>query len=163
MSRCRKDKFQFFLGNFYMNTTIATCQNCSTKNRIPADKQHLGPKCGSCGTPINMAQAAVPVELDDSTFATFINQATKPVMVDFFSPTCGPCRMMSPVIDNLAKKYAGRVILAKLDTSRNRMAPSQYQIRGVPTLIFFKNGQMVDQITGAMPEDGLSRKLNQFL
>ena len=146
-----------------MNTTIATCQNCSTKNRIPADKQHLGPKCGSCGTLINMGQAAVPVELDDSSFTTFISQASKPVMVDFFSPSCGPCRTMSPVIDNLSKKYAGRIILAKLDTSRNQMIPSQYQIRGVPTLIFFKNGQMIDQVTGAMPEDALSQKLSQFV
>ena len=146
-----------------MNTTIAICQNCNKKNRIPADKQHQGPKCGSCGTPINMGQAAVPVELDDSTFAAFINQATKPVMVDFFSPTCGPCRMMSPVVDNLAKKYVGRIILAKLDTSSNRMFPSQYQIRGVPTLIFFKNGQTVDQMTGAMPEESLSKKLDQFV
>jgi thioredoxin 2 len=146
-----------------MNTTIATCQSCSTKNRIPADKQHLGPKCGSCGTLINMGQAAVPVELDDSSFTTFISQASKPVMVDFFSPTCGPCRTMSPVIDNLSKKYAGRIILAKLDTSRNQMIPSQYQIRGVPTLIFFKNGQMIDQVTGAMPEDALSQKLNQLM
>jgi thioredoxin 2 len=146
-----------------MNTTIATCQNCSTKNRIPADKQHLGPKCGSCGTLINMSQAAVPVELDDSSFTTFISQASKPVMVDFFSPTCGPCRTMSPVVDSLAKKYAGRVILAKLDTSRNQTVPSQYQIRGVPTLNFFKNGQMVDQMTGAMPEDALSQKLGQFV
>ena len=110
-----------------------------------------------------MGQAAVPVELDDSTFAAFINQATKPVMVDFFSPTFGPCRMMSPVVDNLAKKYVGKIILAKLDTSSNRMIPSQYQIRGVPTLIFFKNGQTVDQMTGAMPEVSLSKKLDQFV
>jgi thioredoxin 2 len=123
----------------------------------------MGPKCGSCGTPINLGHAAVPVELDDSNFEAFINQATKPVMVDFFSPTCGPCRMMSPVIDNLVPKYLGKVILGKLDTSRNRMVPSQYQIRGVPTLIFFKNGQMVDQMTGAIPEDALAQKLNQYV
>ena len=83
-------------------------------------------------------------------------------MVDFFSPTCGPCLMMSPAIDNLAKQFAGRVIIAKLDTSSNRGTPAQFQIRGVPTLIFFKNGQKVDQITGAMEEDALAIKLNQF-
>ena len=145
-----------------MNTLVVNCNNCGTKNRIPADKQHLGPKCGSCKTSINMGQAAVPVELDDSTFAPFIKQATKPVMVDFFSPTCGPCRMMSPAIDNLARRYVGRVIIAKLDTSSNGGTPAQFQIRGVPTLIFFRNGQKVDQITGAMEEEVLDRKLNQF-
>ena len=83
-------------------------------------------------------------------------------MVDFFSPTCGPCRMMSPVIDNLARQYVGRVIIAKLDTSSNRETPAQFQIRWVPTLIFFKNGQKVDLITGAMEENVLAQKLNQF-
>ena len=145
-----------------MNNIIISCNNCGTKNRIPADKQHLGPKCGSCKTLINLGQAAIPVELTDSTFTHFIQQATKPVMVDFFSPTCGPCRMMSPVIDNLARQYVGRVIIAKLDTSSNRETPAQFQIRGVPTLIFFKNGQKVDLITGAMEENVLAQKLNQF-
>jgi thioredoxin 2 len=146
-----------------MNTTIAICQNCNKKNRIPADKQHLGPKCGSCGTPITMNQTAVPVELDDAYFDTFIKLANKPVLVDFFSPTCGPCRMMSPVIDNLAKKYVGKVIIAKLDTSCNRMASTQHRIQGVPTLIFFKNGGIVDRMTGAMPEESLCQKLDQII
>jgi thioredoxin 2 len=146
-----------------MNTTIAICQNCSTKNRIPADKQHLGPKCGSCGTLINIGQAAIPVELTDSTFVRFISNATKPVMVDFFSPTCGPCRMLSPVIDNMARQFAGRVIIAKLDTTKNANITAQFRIRGVPTLIFFKNGEKMDQLAGAIPEETLARKLNQFV
>jgi thioredoxin 2 len=142
-----------------MNSVIATCQNCSKKNRIPADKQHLGPKCGDCKSPINLTRDAVPVELDDTTFADFINQASKPVIVDFLSPTCGPCQMMTPVVDNLAKQYVGRVIVAKFDTSRNSQIPSRFQIRGVPTFIFFKNGDVVEIVTGAMPEEELSRKL----
>jgi thioredoxin len=146
-----------------MNNIIISCNNCGTKNRIPADKQHLGPKCGSCKTSINVGQNAVPVELDDSTFVPFISNVTKPVMVDFFSPTCGPCRMLSPVIDNMARQFAGRVIIAKLDTTKNANIPSQFRIRGVPTLIFFKNGQKVDQITGAMEENVLAQKLNQFV
>ena len=145
-----------------MNTIVVACNQCGTKNRIPADKQHLGPKCGSCKTAISLAGAAVPVELDDATFAPFINQAAKPVMVDFFSPTCGPCRMLAPVINNLAGKFYSRVIIAKIDTSTNQMTAAKYRIRGVPTLIFFKNGQAVDKVTGAIPEDELTQKLNQF-
>ncbi len=141
---------------------MIACNNCSTKNRIPADKQHLGPKCGSCKTAISLANAAVPVELDDATLSGFISQVSKPVMVDFFSPTCGPCRMLAPTIDTMAKKFFGRVIIAKLDTSRNQMAASQYQIKGVPTLIFFKNGQIVDQVTGALPEQELASLLEKF-
>jgi thioredoxin 2 len=112
---------------------------------------------------MDISQSAIPVELNDSNFVSFLSQARKPVMVDFYSPTCGPCRMLSPVIDNLAKKFTGRVIIAKLDTSRSLNTPSQFQIRGVPTLIFFKNGEKVDQLTGAIPEEVLTQKLNQLL
>ena len=146
-----------------MNSFIVSCNNCGTKNRIPADKQHLGPKCGSCETSIDMGQNAVPVELDDSTFVPFISNATKPVMVDFFSPKCGPCRMLSPVIDNMARQFAGRVIIAKMDTTKNANIPAQFRIRGVPTLIFFKNGEKMDQLAGAIPEETLAQKLNQFV
>ena len=145
-----------------MNSIIAACDNCGTKNRIPADKQHLGPKCGSCGKSMDISQSAVPLELDDSNFVPFLSQATKPVMVDFFSPTCGPCSMLSPVVDNLARQFTGRVIIAKLDTTRSLNIPSQFRIRGVPTLIFFKNGEKVDQLAGAIPEETLTQKLNQL-
>ncbi len=86
---------------------------------------------------MSLGDSAVPVELNDSEFQGFINQAAKPVMVDFFSPTCGPCRMLAPVIDTMANKFYGRVIIAKLDTSRNQKTATQYRISGVPTLLFF--------------------------
>jgi thioredoxin 2 len=146
-----------------MNTTIALCANCGTKNRIPADKQHRKPKCGKCNTAINMKNYTVPVELDDAVFSDFISSASLPVMVDFFSPTCGPCHMLAPTIDVLAKKFSGRAIVAKLDTSRYQMTPARFRIRGVPTLIFFKNGQVADQITGAAPEQTIAQMLNQLL
>jgi thioredoxin 2 len=146
-----------------MNSIVIACSSCGTKNRIPADKQHLGPKCGSCKTAINLADSAVPVELDDTNFSGFISQASKPVMVDFFSPTCGPCRMLAPTIDTMAKKFFGRLIIAKLDTSQNQMAAAQYKIRGVPTLLFFKDNQLVDQVTGALPEQDLDEHLEKFV
>jgi len=71
--------------------------------------------------------------------------------------------MLSPVIDNMARQFAGRVIIAKLDTTKNANIPSQFRIRGVPTLIFFKNGEKMDQLAGAIPEETLARKLNQFV
>ena len=146
-----------------MNNIVVACSSCSTKNRIPADKQHLGPKCGSCKTAISLANDAVPVELEDATLPGFISQASKPVMVDFFSPTCGPCRMLAPTIDTMAKKFLGRIIIAKIDTSRNQTAAAQYRIKGVPTLLFFKNGELVDQKTGALPEQDLAQLLERFI
>ena len=145
-----------------MNSIVVTCSGCGTKNRIPADKQHLGPKCGKCKNAISLAGSAVPVELDDASLPGFISRAAKPVMVDFFSPTCGPCRMLAPTIDNMARKFLGRVIIAKYDTSRNQTAAARYRIQGVPTLIFFNNGEPVDQVTGALPEQQLTQLLEQF-
>ena len=145
-----------------MNSLVITCSSCGTKNRIPADKQHLGPKCGSCKTAISLAGSAVPVELDDATLSGFISQASKPVMVDFFSPNCGPCRMLAPIIDSMAKKFYGRIIIAKLDSSRNQTSAAQYRIKGVPTLLFFKKGELTDQVTGALPEQELAKVLEKF-
>ena len=71
--------------------------------------------------------------------------------------------MLSPVIDNMARQFAGRVIIAKMDTTKNANIPAQFRIRGVPALIFFKNGEKMDQLAGAIPEETLARKLNQFV
>jgi len=143
-----------------MNNIILTCQACNTKNRIPADKQHLSPKCGKCKKPIDTGSNAVPVELTDSEFQSFVGGSALPVMVDFYSPTCGPCKAIAPFISSLAKEYLGKVIIAKLDTSSNPGTSMHYKIRGVPSLLFFKNGQVVDQIVGAPPESQLRQKLD---
>ncbi len=145
-----------------MNSLILACPSCGTKNRIPADKQHLSPKCGKCGTPVTASSQAVPVELTDSDFQSFIGGASLPVLVDFYSPSCGPCKSIAPVIAKLSHEYLGRVIVAKLDTSDNPGTAMHYQIRGVPSLLFFKNGQVVDQIVGAPPEVQLRQKLNSL-
>lgn len=146
-----------------MNNIILVCPSCSSKNRIPAGKQHLSPKCGKCGTVINTGANTVPVELTDSEFQSFVKNASLPVMVDFYSPTCGPCQSIAPIISNLSKEYLGKVIVAKLDTSTNPGTAMHYQIRGVPSLYFFKNGEIVDQVVGAPPENQLRQKLDSII
>ncbi len=143
-----------------MNNLIITCPSCSAKNRIPADKQHLSPKCGKCGKQIDPRPWSVPVELTDTEFKTFIAGSLLPVMVDFYSPTCGPCKAIAPLISKLTKEYLGKVIIAKLDTSTNPGTAMHYKIRGVPSLLFFQNGQVADQIVGAPPETQLRQKLD---
>ncbi|AGF78884.1 thioredoxin [Desulfocapsa sulfexigens DSM 10523] len=143
-----------------MNSLIITCPSCGTKNRIPTSKQHLSPKCGKCGKQIPVSPQAIPVELGDADFQTFIAKSSLPVMVDFYSPTCGPCKAIAPLITKLSKDYLGKVIIAKIDTSSNPGTAMHYKIRGVPSLLFFKNGRMVDQIVGAPPEAQLRQKLN---
>jgi thioredoxin 2 len=145
-----------------MNSLIIACQSCGKKNKIPAGKQHLLAKCGQCGSPISLSGKAVPVELDDNGFHDFIKQASLPVMVDFFSPTCGPCRQMTPVVDALARKYIHKCIIAKIDTSRHVRTPSLLQIKGVPSFLFFKNGELVDRVVGAAPESDLDRKIRSL-
>jgi thioredoxin 2 len=146
-----------------MNSVIVKCMHCNTKNRIPAAKQHLGPKCGKCKNRLEITDHAVVVELDDQSFNDFISQVSMPTMIDFFSPTCGPCQILAPVVERLAVKYIGRAIIAKLDTSRHPLTASHYGIRGVPTLLFFKGGQLQDQLTGAVPEQVLAEKIEDLL
>ena len=111
-----------------------------------------------------MAQAAgTVIELSDQNFQQVVNSSTLPVLVEFYSPTCGPCHALAPVIEKLADQYAGRAVICKLDTSRHQMTAAQFQIRGVPTLIFFKNGQPADQVVGAVPGHELEQRLNNLL
>ena len=146
-----------------MNTLIVACPSCKTKNKMAASKQHRGPRCGKCQTPLPMATYAAPVELTDQDSVQVISEADLPLVLDFYSPHCGPCRTLAPVIDRLARLFFERAIIAKIDTSTNHLSAGHYGIRAVPTLVFFKNGQVVDQVVGALPEDALVAKLNGFI
>lgn len=142
-----------------MDSLIVQCPACGTKNNIPLAKQHLAPKCGRCKTRLSLQGQALPVPLTDGNFAAFVTSAPLPLLVDCYSPTCGPCRMLAPVIDRLAGRYWGRAIMAKLDTSHNPATAAHYQIRGVPTLLFFKNGRLADQLIGAAAEAHLAQRI----
>ena len=85
------------------------------------------------------------------------------VMVDFWAVWCGPCRMIAPTVEELAKEYAGKVKVVKLNTDENPEVASQYKIMGIPTIIFFKNGEKVDQVVGAVPKEQMKSKLDSFL
>lgn len=128
------------------------------------EKQHLRPKCGRCAQPLNLGRSDTGVvELNDSTFYGFVQNAALPVLVDFYSPTCAPCQSMMPVIKALAARYAGKAIITKVNTTTNHLVPSQFTIRGVPTFLFFTKGRLVDQVTGAVPEQVLCGKLDALL
>lgn len=147
-----------------MGDTIFKCPSCGAKNRIPAAKQHLTAKCGRCGNTLIVSSASgTVVNLDDQNFQQVVEQSSIPVLVDFYSPTCGPCQVLAPVIEQLARAYAGRAVVSKLDTSMHQRTAARFQIRGVPTLIFFKNGQVVEQVVGAVPQAELERRLNALV
>lgn len=146
-----------------MSDLIIPCSHCGIKNRVPGDKLHLKPKCGSCGQVFKPSESGKVLEFDDNIFDKALNSFSLPIMVDFYSPSCGPCRMLAPVIDNLANQYAGKAVIAKYDTSRYQMTAARFQVKGVPTLIFFKQGQVVDQVVGAAPQSDIEQRLNNLI
>ena len=136
------------------------CQFCETWNRIDASRAADQPKCGKCGTPMRLDR---PVKLDDDTFRRVIDESTIPVLVDFYADWCGPCKVMAPHVDELAAKYVGRALVAKVNTDHSQRAAAPFNIRGIPTTIVFKNGGMVAQKAGAMPLAGLEELLKSAL
>ena len=109
-----------------------------------------------------MAQA--PIELNDDTFDKEVLQENGvPVLVDFWAPWCGPCRIISPIVEDLAAQHAGKLKVAKMNVDDNPKTPSTYGIRGIPTLIMFKEGQVVDQIVGAVPKAQIEEAVQKVL
>ena len=107
--------------------------------------------------------AANTLSFSDDTFDQDVLQSEVPVLVDFWATWCGPCRVMAPVIDDIASEYAGKAKVGKLDVDQNPGAASRYQVRGIPTLLLFKNGQVVEQVVGAVGRDKVSAMLNSHV
>jgi len=101
--------------------------------------------------------------VDSGEFRDRILQADRPALVDFWAPWCGPCRMIAPTIEQLAREYEGRVIVAKVNTDHNGELAMSYGIQGIPTLLFVKDGQVVDRITGAVGKQVLVNRLERLL
>jgi len=101
------------------------------------------------------------IQLSDANFEAEVLQSAQPVLVDFWAPWCGPCRAMGPVIDELAGEYNGQIKVAKMNVDENPSTPSRYGIRAIPTLILFKGGEVVEQITGAVSKSSIKEMLTQ--
>ena len=104
-----------------------------------------------------------PVHVTDAAFEKTVLQSTVPVVVDFWAPWCGPCRMVAPVLDKLAKEYAGKVLVAKVNTDENSEWAGKYGVQGIPTMLFVANGQIVDRIVGAVPQPVIKQRLESVL
>lgn len=133
------------------------CQFCLTMNRVDLARAGDRPKCGSCGKPILLDR---PMKVTDQTLEKTVKGTDVPVVVDFYADWCQPCKMMAPVLDRLAREKQGEVLVAKLDTDANPTMAVHYGIRGIPTLIVFREGREWKRQTGVVRPEVLEEMLD---
>ncbi|MEO0004449.1 MAG: thioredoxin [candidate division WOR-3 bacterium] len=110
-----------------------------------------------------MNEKELVLHLTDANFDNEVNNSTLPVLVDFWAPWCGPCRMLAPVLEQVAQRYAGKIVVGKVNVDENPNVTGRFGILSIPTLIFFKAGKEIERIVGAMPEPALSAKIDELL
>ncbi|MGP1357762.1 thioredoxin TrxC [Roseicyclus sp.] len=125
-----------------------TCLSCASVNRVPATKLGAHPKCGTCGARLMEPRVH---DIDTETLRKAERNDTIPLVVDFWAPWCGPCRMMAPEFEKAARVLAPHARLAKVNTQVHGDASQRYGIRGIPLLVLFRDGQEVDRLPGARP------------
>jgi len=145
---------------------VVTCRNCGARNRV--DEARLASsdaKCGRCGEKLVAVagageQDAKPVVITDQTFEREVLQATgRPVLVDCWAPWCGPCRMIGPILDQLAAESQGRYRIAKLNVDDNPQIAARFQVASIPTMLIFKDGKLIDRLIGAQPKQAIAELL----
>jgi len=133
-----------------MNTDALhiACAHCGATNRVPATRLEDDPTCGRCGQGLLTGE---PVELTDANFEAVVSKTDLPVVVDFWAPWCGPCRMMAPAFEQAAAQLKGRALLVKVNSDDNPLTASRFGIRSIPTLVKLDHGRELSRRSGALP------------
>jgi thioredoxin len=146
---------------------IVACDNCGTKNRVDERASATAKAvCGKCGSQLpSIGAGDKPRPVTDASFAHDVIEASssRPVLVDAWAEWCGPCRMIAPVLDQLAAEAGGRYNIVKLNVDENPRTAGQFGIRSIPTLLIFKNGRLVDQLIGAQSKPAIAARLHAQL
>lgn len=138
-------------------TRVVLCPSCGTKNRVPPVADGA-PRCGNCHNPLSWV-----VDTSDADFAAVADESTIPVLVDVWAPWCGPCRMVSPALEQLATELAGKLKLVKVNADEAPEVSRRFQVQAIPTLVLMRHGQVVDKQIGAAPAPALRSWLTEHL
>jgi thioredoxin 2 len=140
---------------------LIRCPSCGATNRVPREKidHGLQPVCGRCKTTLSVDSK--PLTVTDATFGAEVESSPVPVLLDLWAPWCGPCRMVAPVIEELAVEMAGRVRVAKLNVDENPATAARFRVQSIPTLLVLKGGQELDRIVGVQPKAAIVQRLER--
>lgn len=142
------------------NLVQVVCPECDVVNRVPQDRLGVGAKCGKCRAPLF---SGAPIILDEQRIVRHIERSGLPLVVDFWAPWCGPCRMMAPAFKAAVRVLELQARLVKVNTEEAQVTVSRFGIRSIPTLVLFEDGQEVTRTTGAMDTDHLVAWVRQWL
>jgi thioredoxin 2 len=142
---------------------VVECPNCGARNRI-SDKNPSGkaPVCGKCHSPLETA-VSKPVVVTDANFSSVVESSSLPVLLDLWAVWCGPCRLIAPVIEQIAAEYSGKALIGKLDVDANPQTASRFGVQSIPTLLILKDGREVDRLVGAQPKQAILQRLQRFI
>jgi thioredoxin 2 len=145
-------------------TTLIICSKCGTKNRVPTAKLHERPLCGKCRAPLAVQRKeTLATHVTDGTFTREVLASTEPVLLVLWAPWCAYCRMLIPIVEQIAQDFEGRVKVTKMNIDENRAVPAQYTVQGVPTMLLFRNGKLMDRMVGVLSKEEIERHLKILL
>ena len=148
--------------------SIITCRKCGARNRVDEGAARVRqPVCGKCGAALateagaaDQFDTSTPLKVTDEGFARVVQGAgSRPLLLDCWAEWCGPCRMLAPVLDQLAREANGRYIIAKLNVDENPRTAAEFRVQSIPTLLIFKNGALVDRMVGVQSKAAIAARL----